>query len=190
MQSEKIASIQPILPLHWHILENLTVKAFYFFYRFFSKKKKLKWYYDIGPGYYKLTLDGLTSLTNSFSIIYVYNIDYITFGSHQFICSGSHDPTVCIWDVDNNKQIQLLNGYSNAAYCVKFSSYYYQNNNENVICYSSNNRNIYFWDFKQNKLLQTFNKHKKCVYGIEFSSFNGSRYLFSGSLDKTIRLWD
>ncbi|ETO14705.1 hypothetical protein RFI_22663 [Reticulomyxa filosa] len=121
---------------------------------------------------------------------YVYNIDYITFGSHQFICSGSHDPTVCIWDVDNNKQIQLLNGYSNAAYCVKFSSYYYQNNNENVICYSSNNRNIYFWDFKQNKLLQTFNKHKKSVYGIEFSSFNGSRYLFSGSLDKTIRLWD
>ncbi|ETO27345.1 hypothetical protein RFI_09784 [Reticulomyxa filosa] len=121
---------------------------------------------------------------------HIYNIDYQTFGGCQLICFGSYYLTVCVLDIDNNKQIQLFNGYSNAAYCVKFSSYHYQNNNNNVICYSSHDNSIRFWDFKQNQQLQTLNRHKKCVYGIEFSSFNGSRYLFSGSLDKTIRLWD
>ncbi|ETO08062.1 hypothetical protein RFI_29328, partial [Reticulomyxa filosa] len=44
---------------------------------------------------------------------YVWSIDYSTFDDYQFICSGSEDNTVRVWDVDNNKQIQLFNGHSN-----------------------------------------------------------------------------
>ncbi|ETO03117.1 Serine/Threonine protein kinase, partial [Reticulomyxa filosa] len=60
----------------------------------------------------------------------VWNIDYSTFDDCQFICSGSSDQTVRVWDIDKNKQIQLFNGHSSDVYCVKFSSYYYNNHRQ------------------------------------------------------------
>ncbi|ETO00844.1 WD-40 repeat-containing protein, partial [Reticulomyxa filosa] len=42
----------------------------------------------------------------------VWSIDYSTFDDGQFICSGSSDKTVRVWDVDNNKQIQSFNEHS------------------------------------------------------------------------------
>ncbi|ETO17200.1 hypothetical protein RFI_20130, partial [Reticulomyxa filosa] len=75
------------------------------------------------------------------------------------------------------------------VFCVKFSSYHYHNNRQNVICSSSHDKTIRFWDFKHNKQLQIYDEHIHSVNGIEFSSFNCGRYLCSGS-GKTIRLWD
>ncbi|ETO35761.1 serine/threonine protein kinase [Reticulomyxa filosa] len=120
----------------------------------------------------------------------VWSIDYSILDDCQFICSGSNDKKVRVWDVDNNKKVQSLNGYSKNVYCVKFSSYHYHNHCQHVICSSTSDKIISFWDFKHNQQLQIFNEHTDCVCGIEFSSFNGGRYLCSGSFDKTIRLWD
>ncbi|ETO13037.1 G-protein beta WD-40 repeats containing protein, partial [Reticulomyxa filosa] len=138
------------------------------------------------------TFRSSSKLVNTFTghTNWVRSIDYSTFGGCQFICSGSDDETVRVWDVDNNKQIQSFNGHSSIVYCVKFSPYHYHNNRQNVICSSSDDKTVHFWDFKHNKQLQIFNGHIKGVYGIEFSQFNGGRYLCSGSGDKTIRLWD
>ncbi|ETO35230.1 hypothetical protein RFI_01843, partial [Reticulomyxa filosa] len=138
------------------------------------------------------TFRSSAKLINTFTghTMTVYSIDYSAFGDCQFICSGSIDKTVRVWDVDNNKQIQTLNGHSSDVYCVKFSSYHYHNHRQNVICSSSYDKTIRFWDFKHNKQLQIFNGHTQGVNGIEFSQFNDGRYLCSGSYDKTIRLWD
>ncbi|ETO27198.1 hypothetical protein RFI_09934, partial [Reticulomyxa filosa] len=138
------------------------------------------------------TFSSLSKLINTFTghTNYVWSIDYSTFDDCQFICSGSHDKTVRVWDVDNNKQIQSFNGHSSHVYCVKFSSYHYHNHRQNVICSSSYDKTIRFWDFKHNKQLQIFNGHTGGVCGIELSQFNGGRYLCSGSYDSTIRLWD
>ncbi|ETO17577.1 hypothetical protein RFI_19744, partial [Reticulomyxa filosa] len=111
----------------------------------------------------------------------VYIIDYSTFDDRQFICSGSYDKTVRVWDVDNNKQIRSFNKCSSHVFCVKFSSYHYHN-----IVKMSFVLHQVTKPFK----LQIFNGHTNGVCGIEFSPFNGGRYLCSGSLDKTIRLWD
>ncbi|ETO11137.1 hypothetical protein RFI_26239, partial [Reticulomyxa filosa] len=138
------------------------------------------------------TFRSSSKLINTFSghKMAVYSIDYSTFDDCQFICSGSNDKTVRVWDIDKNKQIQSFNGHSGPVYCVKFSSYYYHNHRRNVICSSSDDKTIRFWDFKYNRQLQIFNGHTHCVNGIEFSPFNGGRYLCSGSGDSTIRLWD
>ncbi|ETO04527.1 G-protein beta WD-40 repeats containing protein [Reticulomyxa filosa] len=116
-------------------------------------------------------------------------IDYLSSDDGQFICSGSIDNTIHVWDIENNKQIQSFNGNSN-VYCVKFSQYHYYNNHRSVICSSLHNETIHFWDFKDNQQLKTLNKHTGWISGIEFSSFNCGRYLCSGSEDKTIRLWE
>ncbi|ETO12238.1 WD-repeat protein [Reticulomyxa filosa] len=146
------------------------VSAVFMFDKFYSSSKLINTF----PGH-----------TNA-----VWSIDYSTFDDNRFICSGSSDQTVRVWDADNNKQIQSFNESSCSVYCVKFSQYHYRHHCQNVICFSSYDKNIRFWDFKCNKQLQIFNEHTGRVGGIEFSQFNGGRYLCSGSIDKTIRLWD
>ncbi|ETO23438.1 WD-40 repeat protein [Reticulomyxa filosa] len=120
---------------------------------------------------------------------YISDIDYSNFDNDQFICSGSYDQTVRVWDVDNNKQIQSFNRHQNYVNCVKVSSYHYHNYRKNVICSSSLDKTIRFWDFKHNKQLQIFDQPIG-VNKIEFSPFNGGRYLCSGSYDNNIRLYD
>ncbi|ETO13660.1 serine/threonine protein kinase, partial [Reticulomyxa filosa] len=121
---------------------------------------------------------------------YVWSIDYAIVNDSLFICSGSNDKTVCVWDVDTNKQIQSFNGHSQVVYCVKFSSYHYHNHRQNVICSSSADKTIRFWNVETAKEFQVLNGHTSEVYGIQLSSFYNGRYLCSGSGDRTIRLWD
>ncbi|ETO34943.1 WD-40 repeat-containing protein, partial [Reticulomyxa filosa] len=121
---------------------------------------------------------------------WVKSIDYSAFNDCQFLCSGSNDKTIRVWDIENSKQIQLFEGHSNSINCVKFSSYHYHNYRQNVVCSSSEDKTIRFWDIKDNRQVKIFNEHTGSIYSIEFSPFNGGRYLCSGSLDKTIRLLD
>ncbi|ETO10498.1 G-protein beta WD-40 repeats containing protein [Reticulomyxa filosa] len=120
----------------------------------------------------------------------VYSIDNFTFDDCQFICSGSGDRTVRVWDVKTTKQIQSFNEHLSYVFCVKFSQYHYRSNKRTVICSSSSDKTIRFWDIKYNRSFQIFTGHTSSVYGMKFSPFNGGRYLCSGSFDKTIRLWD
>ncbi|ETO25739.1 WD-40 repeat protein [Reticulomyxa filosa] len=119
----------------------------------------------------------------------VYSIDYSIFDDCQFICSGSSDHKVYVWNLENSGLIQSFK-HSDWVYCVKFSPYHYRTRGCNVICSSSFDNTIRFWDIKNNQQLQIFNKHTDSVYSIKLSQFNGGRYLCSGSGDETIRLWD
>ncbi|ETO01803.1 hypothetical protein RFI_35636 [Reticulomyxa filosa] len=119
----------------------------------------------------------------------VYSIDYSTFDDGQFLCSGSYNNTIRVWNIEDNKQIQLSNENVSSVYCVKFSSYHSYNYHSNVICFSNDNT-IDFWDIKDSQQSQVFNGHTDIVFDIKFSPFNGNRYFCSGSGDNTIRLWD
>ncbi|ETO01268.1 peptidase C14, caspase catalytic subunit p20, partial [Reticulomyxa filosa] len=82
--------------------------------------------FDLFPSSSKL-INTFTGHTNT-----VCSIDYSAFNDCQFICSGSADRTVRVWDVDNNKLIQSFNGHSSSVCCVKFSSYHYYNHRQTV----------------------------------------------------------
>ncbi|ETO31263.1 WD-40 repeat-containing protein [Reticulomyxa filosa] len=134
------------------------------------------------------TFNSFSKLLNNFTVHtkQVSSIDYSTFNGIQLICSGSSDKTVCVWDINSNKQLQSLDGHTESVNCAKFSQYYYNKHCRNIICSASDDNTIRLWDFKHNQQLQLFNEHKDGVYGIEFSSFNSGRYLCSASLDNTI----
>ncbi|ETO11025.1 F-box and wd40 domain protein, partial [Reticulomyxa filosa] len=98
----------------------------------------------------------------------VYSIDYSTFDDYQFICSGSDDTTVRLWDVDNNKQIKSFNKHLYEVDCVKFSSYHYYNHRQYVICSSSWDKTIRFWEFKHDCQLQIFKGHTRMFVVLNF----------------------
>ncbi|ETN97259.1 WD-40 repeat protein, partial [Reticulomyxa filosa] len=93
----------------------------------------------------------------------VWSIDYSTCDDGQYLCSGSLDRTVRVWDVETTKQIQLFKGHSSDVYCVKFSSYYHHfhglNHRRPTICSSSCDKTIRFWDFETSKEFQVLNGH-------------------------------
>ncbi|ETO25252.1 WD-40 repeat-containing protein [Reticulomyxa filosa] len=154
-----------------YCIHNLIQAANFFIFEIFRSSSKL--------------LNTFTGHTSP-----VWSIDYSAFGDDQFICSGSGDRTVRVWDVETNKQIKSFNGHSGEVYCVKFSQYHYYNNCRSVICSSSDDQTIRFWDIKDNQQLQVFNGHTQFIGCISFSLFNDGRYLCSGSGDNTVRLWD
>ncbi|ETO14891.1 hypothetical protein RFI_22474 [Reticulomyxa filosa] len=121
---------------------------------------------------------------------YVWSLQYVSLDGKHFLCSGSGDKTVRMWDVETTKQVNIFNGHSGYVYCVKFSQYYNRNHHRPIICSASYDKTIRFWDFQTSKEIHILTGHTGPVYGIQLSSFNDGRYLCSGSLDNTIRLWD
>ncbi|ETO04395.1 WD-40 repeat protein, partial [Reticulomyxa filosa] len=109
----------------------------------------------------------------------VRSIDYSTFDDCDFLCSGSSDKTICVWDMGTSKQLSNINEYSHVIFCVKFSPYHYYYHNRSIICSASYDKTIRFVDFKSNK---------ECKYLTD--TLELGRYLCSGSNDESIRLWD
>ncbi|ETO21865.1 WD-40 repeat protein, partial [Reticulomyxa filosa] len=119
----------------------------------------------------------------------VSSIAYLSLRDEEFLCSGSLDKTIRVWDMKTTKQVKVLNRHLECVWCVKFSSYHYHDNCRVTIC-SASDKVIQFWDLKTKTVIQSFTEHINTVSSIEFSPFNRGRYLCSGSFDTTVRLWD
>ncbi|ETO25213.1 WD-40 repeat protein [Reticulomyxa filosa] len=102
------------------------------------------------------TLDGHTGCVNS--------IDCSPFDNGRFLCSGSDDVTVRVWDIQSAKQLKVFNGHSALVTSVQFSSYHYHHDNRNsIICSASGDKTICFWDFETEAQIQKINAHDQGV---------------------------
>ncbi|ETO32118.1 hypothetical protein RFI_04998, partial [Reticulomyxa filosa] len=120
----------------------------------------------------------------------VSSMDYLSSDDGQFLCSGSLDQTVRVWDMNTSKQLKIFNGHFGYVWCVKFSPNHYYDNGRLTICSASSDKTIRFWDFETEKSIQILTGHADAINCIQFSPFNYGRYLCSGSADDTICLWD
>ncbi|ETN97835.1 WD repeat-containing protein, partial [Reticulomyxa filosa] len=58
----------------------------------------------------------------------VRSIDYASFNGKQYLCSGSKDKTVCVWNVKTRHLLKCFKGHSTEVYSAKFSPYHYYDN--------------------------------------------------------------
>ncbi|ETO05031.1 hypothetical protein RFI_32364 [Reticulomyxa filosa] len=113
-------------------------------------------------------------------------------GNGYTICSGSHDKTIRIWDIEQGKQIVVLNGHTFSVNSVKYGSYAL----ENMILSGSSDNSVRLWDIRDGQQVQRFNEHKHVVTAVEYAPFvtknssGNANVICSGSLDNTIRFWD
>ncbi|ETO01451.1 G-protein beta WD-40 repeats containing protein, partial [Reticulomyxa filosa] len=120
----------------------------------------------------------------------VLSVTYSSFDDGRFLCSGSADKTIRVWDVKTATQMKILKGHLAYVNCVKFSPYHYYRDRRLLICSASDDKTIQFWDFETEKSIQLLSGHSHSIRSIQFSPFNNGRYLCFGSADDTICLRD
>ncbi|ETO12380.1 G-protein beta WD-40 repeats containing protein, partial [Reticulomyxa filosa] len=110
------------------------------------------------------------------------------------ICSGSHDKTIRMWDIETTKQLNVFKGHTDFVRSVKYGS----NELINTILSGSFDKSICLWDIRSCQSIQEFYGHRDFVNVVEYSPFviknsefgGNSNVICSGSSDNTISFWD
>ncbi|ETO07652.1 hypothetical protein RFI_29738, partial [Reticulomyxa filosa] len=128
-------------------------------------------------------------------------IEFSQFNGGRYLCSGSLDKTIRLWDVKTSKLLHVFNGHENYVWCVDISPLQSDNNNKmnNIgviggngytICSGSFDKTIQIWDIETTKQLNVFNGHINYVRSVKYGSNELVNTILSGSDDFSVRLWD
>ncbi|ETO35364.1 protein kinase, partial [Reticulomyxa filosa] len=137
----------------------------------------------------------------------IYCIEFSPFSGNRYLCSGSNDKTIRLWDIENSNTLYVFNGHTNGIRCIDISPLQsnYNKNNDNykaliggggyTICSGSFDQTIRVWDIETAKQLNVFKEHTRCVNCVKYGSnelgnIGYSNTILSGSWDKSVCLWD
>ncbi|PSB02429.1 WD40 repeat domain-containing protein [Merismopedia glauca] len=103
----------------------------------------------------------------------------------EFLATGDLDSKLCLWQVQDGRQILSLKGHSNWVLSIAFSP-----DSQTMISGGSDNQ-VKVWDVKTGKCLKTLSGHKHWVFAVAYppSASPTNQIIASGSIDSSIRLW-
>ena len=78
----------------------------------------------------------------------------------RYLCSGSDDKTVKLWDVNEGDAVKTLQGHTNYLMCVNF------NPQSNLIVSGSFDETVRIWDVKTGRCLKTLPAHSDPVSAV------------------------
>jgi len=96
--------------------------------------------------------------------------------------SGSHDKTICLWDVFTAKELRQFRGHAAKVLSVAFSP------NGRRVLSSSADKTIQLWYCQSGQEIRQFVGHTGAISQALFSP--AGRWILSASANRTIRLWD
>jgi len=132
--------------------------------------------WDTKTGIIKSTLEG-----NTRGVCRVFSVSFSPDG--KYICSGSADKTVKLWNTETGKNIDTLTDHTSSVTSVSFSP------DGNYICSGSSDKTVRVWNThtETDVPIRTLEGHT----GVTCVSFSPKgEYICSGSGDNTVRVWD
>jgi WD40 repeat protein len=100
----------------------------------------------------------------------------------KLLAWGSDDRAVHLWNVEEQKQVGVLQGHEQSVKCIAFSP------DGKTLASGSYGVTIRLWDVQKQKQVGVLKGHTEGVFSVAFSP--DGETLASGSYDMTIRLWD
>ncbi len=98
------------------------------------------------------------------------------------ILATAIDQEICLWQVDDGRQIAIYQGHQGWIQSLAFSP------DSTTLASGSHDHSIRLWDLQTGQCLKTLQGHTGCVQSLAFSPDGVT--LASGSHDHSIRLWN
>jgi WD40 repeat protein/serine/threonine protein kinase len=100
------------------------------------------------------------------------------------LVAGGEKKTVKIWDVQTERELQSLDGHSGDVWATAFSP----DPEGRWVASAGEDSTVKVWDSRTGELVHNFRGHYGLVSSLAFS--RDGRQLFSGSRDKTVKVWN
>ncbi|ETO07903.1 WD-repeat protein [Reticulomyxa filosa] len=116
-------------------------------------------------------------------------IQFLQFSGGRYLCSGSSDKTVCLWNVETSKLLTVLSNDIGIVYCLDIAALQSKINNISMIqnkmninfdieitklnrrLFGHRNKSVSLWNLLFCKEIIVFNGHKNLVNAVEYSVF-------------------
>jgi len=110
---------------------------------------------------------------------YVYSLEYSSIDN--ILISSSRDTSIKLWNISTFNLIKTLLGHENSVISLALLE------NESILISGSCDNTIIIWDLKSLTLTKALKEHYGCVNALDIFK---RKFLFSGSSDKRILVWN
>src|SRR5262249_6685045 len=100
------------------------------------------------------------------------------------LVTGGPEQTVQIWDLRNGREPMALRGHRGDVHTVAFSP----DDEGRWVASGGEDSTVKLWNSRTGKLAHSFRGHTGLISSLAFSP--DGRRLYSGSRDKTVKVWD